>query len=252
MNALASTRAQPVAPVPGRAHALRARSPTQLALRRFRTHRLAMFGLALLVLIAALAVLAPLIAPADPLKVDLAFFRKPPSPTHPLGTDSAGRDVLSRLLYGGQVSLTVGLIAAGMSTGIGLVLGSIAGSYGGWVDAVIMRLTDVVLSFPALVVIITVVALVGPSMLTIILGIGLFYWPTACRIVRGLALSLREQDFVMAARALSGAGRATATGKLGQHAQRGPVAHNTGVHAVAVAPAGHGDRRNRTCDQLHW
>jgi len=173
-----------------------------MALRRFRTHRLAMFGLALIVLIAALAVLAPLIAPADPLKVDLAFFRKPPSPTHPLGTDSAGRDVLSRLLYAGQVSLTVGLIAAGMSTGIGLMLGSIAGSYGGWVDAVIMRLTDVVLSFPALVVIITVVALVGPSMQTIILGIGLFYWPTACRIVRGLALSLREQDFVIAARAL--------------------------------------------------
>ena len=106
-----------------------------------------------ILLIAALSVLAPLIAPADPLKVDLAFFRKPPGSVHPLGTDSAGRDVLSRLLFAGQVSLTVGLVAAMMSTSIGLLLGSVAGTYGGWIDAVIMRLTDVVLSFPALVVI---------------------------------------------------------------------------------------------------
>jgi peptide/nickel transport system permease protein len=89
-----------------------------------------------------------------------------------------------------------------VSTSIGLLLGSIAGNYGKWADVVVMRATDVVMSFPALIVIITVVALVGPSMLTIILGIGLFGWPTACRIVRGLALSLREQDFVLAARAL--------------------------------------------------
>ena len=86
--------------------------------------------------------------------------------------------MLSRLLYAGQVSLTVGLVAALMSTTIGLVLGSLAGTYGGWVDTLIMRATDVVLSFPVLVVIMTVVALVGPSVQTIILGIGLFYWPT--------------------------------------------------------------------------
>jgi peptide/nickel transport system permease protein len=178
-----------------------------MALRRFLRHRLALFGLAVIAAIALISVLAPLIAPMDPYKVDLAFFRKPPSPTHLLGTDSAGRDVLSRLLFAGQVSLTVGLIAALMSSGIGLLLGSIAGSYGRWVDVVIMRVTDVVLSFPALVVIITLVALVGPSMFTIVLGIGLFYWPTACRIVRGLALTVREQDFFLAAQAL-GATRA--------------------------------------------
>jgi peptide/nickel transport system permease protein len=178
-----------------------------MALRRFLRHRLALLGMGLILLIAALSILAPLIAPSDPFKVDLAFFRKPPNLAHPLGTDSAGRDVLSRMLFAGQVSLTVGLIAALMSTTIGLVLGSIAGTYAGWVDAVIMRLTDVVLSFPALVVIITVVALVGPSILTIIFGIGLFYWPTACRIVRGLALSLREQDFLVAARALGATDR---------------------------------------------
>jgi peptide/nickel transport system permease protein len=172
-----------------------------MAGRRFLNHRLAMLGLLVLLLICVVAICAPLLAP-DPFKVDLAFFRKPPGPGHPLGTDSAGRDVLSRLLYAGRVSLTVGLVAAGMSTFIGLVLGAISGTAGGWVDMFIMRLADVVLSFPALVVIIVVVALIGPSMQTIILGIGLFYWPTACRIVRGLALSLREQDFVLAARAL--------------------------------------------------
>jgi peptide/nickel transport system permease protein len=184
-----------------------ARSPGRMALRRFFRHRLAMLGLAILAVVALLSILAPLIAPTDPFKVDLAFFRKPPGPGHPLGTDSAGRDVLSRLLYAGQVSLSVGLAAAFMSTTIGLVLGLLAGTYGGWVDTVIMRLTDVVLSFPALVVIITIVALVGPSRETVILGIGLFFWPTACRIVRGLALSLREQDFVLAARALGSSTR---------------------------------------------
>src|SRR5579859_3866197 len=165
-----------------------ARSPTQLAVRRFLRHRLAMIGLFVILLIAVISILAPLLAPFDPLKVDLAFFRKPPNSVHLLGTDSAGRDVLSRLLYAGRVSLSVGLVAAVMSTGIGLLLGSVAGMYRGWVDGVIMRLTDVVLSFPSLVVIITVVAIVGPSLFTLILGIGLFTWPTACRIVRGLAL----------------------------------------------------------------
>jgi peptide/nickel transport system permease protein len=196
ISAVPQSTIQPEVPPVG------ARSPGGMALRRFLRHRLALFGIGVIAMIALVSILAPVIAPADPLKVDLAFFRKPPSSVHWLGTDSAGRDVLSRLIYAGQVSLTVGLVAALMSSSIGLVLGSIAGIYGGWVDAVIMRLTDVVLSFPALVVIITVVALVGPSVLTVVLGIGLFFWPTACRIVRGLALSLREQDFILAARAL--------------------------------------------------
>jgi peptide/nickel transport system permease protein len=202
MSAAVSAPAGHPTPLVGELATPSARSPGKMALQRFLRHRLALIGVVTIVVIAALSILAPLIAPTDPLRVDLAFFRKPPNPAHPLGTDSAGRDVLSRLLFAGQVSLTVGLVAAMMSTSIGLLLGSIAGTYGGWTDALIMRLTDVVLSFPALVVIITVVALVGPSMQTVILGIGLFYWPTACRIVRGLALSVREQDFFIAAKAL--------------------------------------------------
>jgi len=202
MSAVASAPARDPEPLLAPTRKTVARSPMRMALTRFLRHRLALIGLAILGVIAVLCFAAPLIAPSDPFKVDLAFFRKPPGPGHPLGTDSAGRDVLSRLLYAGQVSLTVGLAAAFLSTSIGLILGSLAGTYGGWVDTLIMRMTDVVLSFPALVVIITIVALVGPSRETVILGIGLFYWPTACRIVRGLALSLREQDFFTAARAL--------------------------------------------------
>jgi peptide/nickel transport system permease protein len=202
MNSIASASAQPGPMLRPINLGPQGRSPGRMALRRFLRHRLALIGLAVIALIALVSILAPLIAPMDPYKVDLAFFRKPPSPMHPLGTDSAGRDVLSRLLYAGQVSLTVGLVAALMSTSIGLILGSTAGTYGGWVDVTIMRVTDVVLSFPALVVIITLVALVGPSMFTIVLGIGLFFWPTACRIVRGLSLSLREQDFFVAAQAM--------------------------------------------------
>ena len=210
-----------------------ARSPGQMALRRFLRHRLALVGLGILIVVALLSFLAPLIAPTDPFKVDLAFFRKPPGPGHLLGTDSAGRDVLSRLLYAGQVSLTVGLAAALMSTTIGLVLGCLAGTYGGWTDTVIMRATDVVLSFPALVVIITIVALVGPSRETVILGIGLFYWPTACRIVRGLALSLREQDFFLAARALG----ASTTHSIVRHMVPSVLSPLTVTGTFAVAQA---------------
>ncbi|MDQ3811490.1 MAG: ABC transporter permease [Chloroflexota bacterium] len=205
MNALASASRQGA--VLDRLSLPAARSPGRMALRRFLHHRLALVGLVAIALIALLSLLAPIVAPSDPFKVDLAFFRKPPNLAHPLGTDSAGRDVLSRLLFAGQVSLYVGLSAALISTGIGLVLGSVAGAYGGWADATIMRLTDIVLSFPALVVIITVVALIGPSVQTVIAGIGLFYWPTACRIVRGVALSVREQDFFIAARALGASDR---------------------------------------------
>jgi peptide/nickel transport system permease protein len=202
MNAAISASTQPSLNVEPARLSVSARSPGGMATRRFLRHRLALIGLGIIAVIALISILAPVIAPTDPLKVDLAFFRKPPSSTHWLGTDSAGRDVLSRVIYAGQVSLTVGLVAALMSSSIGLVLGSVAGIYCGWVDVLVMRVTDVVLSFPALVVILTVVALVGPSVFTVVLGIGLFFWPTACRIVRGLALSLREQDFILAARAL--------------------------------------------------
>jgi peptide/nickel transport system permease protein len=177
-------------------------SPLRMAMRRFRRHRLAVAGLVVLVLLVLVAVFAPLIAPYDPNLVDLASFQQPPSAQHWLGTDSAGRDVLSRLIFGTQVSLTVGIAAAVSAGVLGLALGLLAGIAGGKVDAVIMRVVEVFLSFPSLIVIILLVAVLGPSISTIVLVIAVFEWPTACRIVRQMALSLREMDFVLAARAI--------------------------------------------------
>lgn len=177
-------------------------SPGRIAWRRFRRHRLAFGGLIFIGALFLIAIFAPIVAPKDPNLVDVGAFRTPPSFDNLLGTDSAGRDVLSRLIHGARVSLTVGVAAALSAAGIGTVLGLIAGVFGGWVDSVIMRLVDVFLSFPSLMLILLLVAVLGPSVGTIVVVIALFEWPTACRIVRQMALSVKEMDFVLAARAI--------------------------------------------------
>jgi len=170
--------------------------------RRFRRHRLAMIGLAVLVMLVFLAVFAPLISEHKPEAIDLSAYRLGPSADHPLGTDIAGRDIFSRLLYAGRVSLSVGLVAVSIYTAIGVVLGALAGYFGGWVDATIMRLADVVLSFPTLIIIITLASVLGPSIYNVMLAIGLLGWPPIARLLRGELLSLREREFVIGARAV--------------------------------------------------
>lgn len=182
--------------------AVKRRSPGRLALRRFLDNRLAVAGAAFILLLVVLAVFAPWITPYTPTEVSLADYRKPPSASHWLGTDSSGRDVLTRLLYAGRVSLSVGLAAALGAGMVGLILGTLAGTIGGRVDGVIMRVADVVLSFPSLVIVIVFAGIFGPSLQTIIIALALFEWPTSSRIVRGLTLSLREREFVEAARAI--------------------------------------------------
>ena len=184
------------------AAALKIQSPGRIAWRRFMRHRLALAGLAFIVFLFLIAIFAPLVAPHDPNQVNVNAFRTPPSSVHLLGTDSAGRDVLSRLIYGARVSLTVGVAAAVSAAGVGTFLGLLAGVIGGWVDSVIMRAVDVFLSFPSLMLILLLVAVLGPSVGTIVVVIALFEWPTACRIVRQMALSVKEMDFVLAARAV--------------------------------------------------
>lgn len=169
--------------------------------QRFRRHRLAVLGTVLLLLLVLSAIAAPLIAQQDPYRVDLRAYRKPPSAEHLLGTDSSGRDVLSRTLYAGRISLSVGLVAVSIYVAIGVLLGGLSGFYGGWVDAAIMRLADMVLAFPSLIIIITVVSLIGPSVYNVMLVIGCLGWPPIARLVRGNVLSLRERDFVVAAKA---------------------------------------------------
>jgi peptide/nickel transport system permease protein len=181
--------------------ALPPRSPFRIGIRRFMKHRLALISLIYLALLGLMAVFAPIVAPANPNAVDLTSLRSAPTSDHLLGTDSAGRDVLSRIIFGARVSLTVGTAAAVSAAGLGTLLGLIAGFTRGWVDTIIMRLVDIFLSFPSLIVILLLVAILGPSVTTIVIVIAFFEWPTACRIVRQMTLALREHDFVLAARA---------------------------------------------------
>lgn len=180
------------------------------AWRQFRRHRLAVVAAMLLVVLALLALLAPVIAPYDP--YDLAIgpdgqiaFAAPPSGAFPLGTDAVGRDVLSRLTYGGRVSLTIGLVAALVAITVGSVLGAIAGHFGGGVDRVVSRFADAVSTFPALFLILTISSFVPPSIFNVIAIIGFLSWMPAFRLMRAEVLKLRTTNFVEAASAL-GAG----------------------------------------------
>ena len=178
-------------------------SPRQLAWRRFRRNRLAMVALGVIATLTVLAILAPLIAPYDPITpVKPAAYGKPPSLQHLMGTDGSGRDVFSRILYGARVSLSVGFVAVSIYLTIGIILGSIAGFRRGMVDATIMRITDTVMAFPVLIIILAIIPIVGPSIVNIMLVIGLLAWPAVARLVRGEFLSLREREFTLAARGI--------------------------------------------------
>ena len=172
------------------------------ARKRFFRHKLAMFGLITLFLLIFVSVAAPLLTPYSPIAIDLRAIRKPPSAAHWLGTDGTGRDVLTRIFYAGRISLSVGLVSVSISMFIGIIIGSIAGYKGGKVDMSLMRLTDMFMTFPSLVIIITVAAAMGPSVYNAMIVIGLLTWPSIARLVRGQFLTLREQQFVRAARSI--------------------------------------------------
>jgi peptide/nickel transport system permease protein len=174
-------------------------------LARLKRNRMAMTGLILVLVLFAVALFAPWLAPYDPLSINLQEVLMPPSPAHYLGTDTLGRDVLSRIIFGARISLLVGFVAVGIATLIGLFIGALAGYYGGWVDSALMRLVDLMLCFPTLFLILAVIALLGPSIWNIMAVIGFTSWMGVARLVRAEFLSLREREFVTAARAL-GAG----------------------------------------------
>ncbi len=172
--------------------------------RRFLSHRLAVLGLAVVVLLCAAALFAPWIAPHDPVELDtkLRFLAPGQSPGFPLGTDEIGRDTLSRLLYGGRVSLTIGLVAMLTTVATGALVGVVSGYLGGWADTVLMRFVDTMLCFPQVFLLLVIAAFIPPTLLSMSLIIGLTSWMEVARIVRSEVLYLREQDFVTAARAL--------------------------------------------------
>lgn len=179
-------------------------TPRQLAWRRFRSHKMAMIGAVVLILFLAAAFLGPLLYRVDPYAVDTAYYRLPPAPGHPLGTDSAGRDVLARLLWGGRISLTIGLTASFMATVLGIILGIVAGYFRGWIDALLSRIAEVFQSFPLMIVIIVIVAFFGSGVLRMILMLGCLLWTQSFRVTRSVTLQLREQDSVQAVEGLGG------------------------------------------------
>jgi peptide/nickel transport system permease protein len=182
-------------------------SPGRRAIRRFRRHKLAMVGTGIMLILILAAIFAPVVARYDPNRVELRDMNQPPSAEHWFGTDRTGRDIWARTIYAGRVSLSVGLVAVLLSTFIGVTLGAIAGFYGKAPDFTIMRLTDMVMSFPVIIIALTIVAILPQdwfkySIVVVMFAIGLLTWPAVARLTRGQILSLREMDFVMAARCL--------------------------------------------------
>ncbi len=163
---------------------------------------LALAGFIIILCILMLALFAPVFSPYDPNEIDVKSILLAPSSMHWMGTDGLGRDVFSRMLYGGRVSLLVGLVAVGISTAIGIVLGALAGYYRGWVDTLIMRLVDIMLSIPSFFLILAVIAFLTPSIINIMIVIGLTSWMGVTRLVRAEFLSLNEREFVLASRTL--------------------------------------------------
>lgn len=172
------------------------------ARKRFLRHKLALFGLSVMAILLFSAIASPLLTPYSPIKQDLRNLRQAPSAEHWLGTDGVGRDIMTRVLYAGRISLSVGLVSVSISAVVGILIGVAAGYLGGKTDMILMRLTDMVMTFPSLVIIITVAAAMGPSVYNAMLIIGLLTWPSIARLVRSQYLSLRTQQFVTAARSI--------------------------------------------------
>jgi len=188
---------------------------SSLIWRRLRRDRVAMFGAVLVGMLIIVALFAPLLAPHDPSEqfrdgltpdgqpVSSTLFNKSGT-NFPLGTDANGRDLLSRILYGSRVSLLVGVMANTLAVLLGLVIGILAGYLGGWVETVLMRFTDIMMAFPTLLLAMTLVAILKPSLWIIIVVIGLVYWTWIARVVYGQVIALREREFIIASRALGG------------------------------------------------
>lgn len=174
----------------------------KLILLRILKNKLAVIGLIFISIIFIIALLAPFIVPYDPYRINVYKVLEAPSKEHIFGTDELGRDVFSRVIYGARVTLKVGIIAMGIAIITGTLLGSIAGYYGGFIDAFIMRIVDVMLSFPTLFLILAIVAVLEPNIYIIMVVIGLTGWMDVARLVRAEVLSLKEREFVLASKAM--------------------------------------------------
>lgn len=169
--------------------------------KRLKKNKMAMVCAVIIVILAFVAIFAPLLAPYDPDVQDYANILKAPSKAHLLGTDEYGRDILSRIIYGTRVSLSVGLLAQALATLIGVTLGALAAYYGGWVDTVISRITEIFAAFPDLIFAMGIMFVIGPGIKNIFIALGLLTWVRTARMVRGQILQLKEKEYVEAAKA---------------------------------------------------
>lgn len=179
-----------------------ARGPWRIALDRFRRSKLAILGLIVIVLMVMATVFANVVAPYGENEIDLFNITAQPSDEHILGTDELGRDELSRLVYGGRISLSVGVGAALISTLLGIIVGAVAGYYGGLTDTLLMRFVDLMLAFPAIFLLLILFAMYGSSVISVVVFLGVFSWMWLARVIRGEFMSLKRRDFVEAARAI--------------------------------------------------
>jgi peptide/nickel transport system permease protein len=172
------------------------------AIRRLLRNKLAITGMVIMATFLLTAIFAPLIAPYDPIIQELVMRRRPPSQEHLLGRDDLGRDILSRIIFGARTSLQVGVMSVGFAIVIGAIIGAVSGYLGGWVDNIVMRLMDIMLAFPALLLALAIVTILGPGLLNMLYAIGIVSIPAYARIVRASVLSVKEQDYILAARAI--------------------------------------------------
>lgn len=173
--------------------------------KRFKRNKLAVLGGIVVICLVTFAIFAPLITPYSPNSINVQHILEPPTISHPFGTDDLGRDILSRIIWGSRISLSVGFVAVGISTFIGVILGAITGYYGGWIDRIIMRFVDIMLSIPTFFLLLAVIAFLEPGISNIMIVIGLTSWMGVTRLVRAEFLSVKEREFTQSARAI-GAG----------------------------------------------
>lgn len=183
---------------------LKQKQTSQMALAwiRFKRSKLAIFGAMVVTALVIVAIFAPFIAPYSPYEVDISHKMEGPSRAHPLGTDNLGRDILSRLVFGSRIALKIGLLIVAVSGGIGITLGLLAGTVGGWVDELIMRLVDTFLAFPTIVLALAIAGALGPGLYSVIIAVGVVVWTRFARVTRGEILSIKEEQYIEAARAI--------------------------------------------------
>jgi peptide/nickel transport system permease protein len=180
------------------------RSPMKMMTNRFKKNKRAMVGLWMVSLFIVVAIFAPLIAPYDPIEQNMQIMLEKPSIKHPFGTDEFGRDLLSRIIYGAQISLAIGTIGVLIAVVFGVALGTIAGYFGGWIDHVIMRIMDIFMAFPSFLLALAIVSVLGPGMVNVMIAIGIFSIPNFSRIARSSVISIKNKEFIEATRAMGG------------------------------------------------